>query len=183
MAKTIDKKIVAFLLAILFSFCWITTTASAAEVDANGFLSSEEDLNASVVTPLPRLWARQLDVTPCYYADGDYWENSDEYTKTQTGKSGSLFNCEMSTDVYWRMKEIGCEYLYITLTFQTEGVDFTKLHLMVDGDVKFDGSNFMEPGYYSVSWLVPMKITQTTYALTVSNQRQSLCIQGHIGFV
>ncbi|MCM1167792.1 MAG: hypothetical protein NC401_17530 [Ruminococcus sp.] len=182
MTRTINKKIVAILLAILFSFCWIATTASAVEVDLDERISSNEAPSAAVITPLPRLWALQLDVTPCYYADGDYWENSDEYTRTQSGKSGDLFNCEMSTDVYWRMKEIGCEYLYITLTFQTEGVDFTKIRLMVDGDVEYEASRFMQPGYYSVTWLVPMKITQTTYSLTVSNQRQSLCVQGHIGF-
>lgn len=182
MTKVINKKLVAILLAVLFSFCWIATTASAAEIDVTEKFSSNEPTSAGVITPLPRLWAVQLDVTPCYYADGEYWENSDEYTKIQSGKSGSLFSCEMPTDKYWRMKEIGCEYLYITLTFQTEGVDFTKLKLMVDNNVEYEGSRYMQPGYYSVTWLVPMEITNTTYSLTVSNRQYSLCVQGHIGF-
>lgn len=181
MTKTINKKFVAILLAVLFSFCWIATTAFATEVNADERHLSNASPNASVITPLPELWVRQLDVTPCYYADGDYWENSDEYTWTRSGKS-ELFNCEMPTDVYWRMKEIGCEYLYITLTFETVGVNYTRLRLVVDGNVEFDGSHYMQPGFYSVSWLVPLTPSTHTYTLTTSNQSKSMCVRGHISF-
>lgn len=143
MAKVVNKKFVAILMVIFFSFCLIATSVSAAEAEA---VTNVEDIlaNGTSVTALgdeaqPTSINSLLLNTVAVYAYGTYDGSTGNYSiDGEYGYSygpSTILNCTVSNNFYEGMGYFGFDYYHIYLNFTVSGTNLIRYVIYANDEV------------------------------------------------
>lgn len=182
MTKTINKKIVAFIIVILCSFCMITMPAYADDINAtaiatNGaslvYLGNDDTLQTRSIDSL---LLKDLIVYPAQYTDGQYYADPEWYTYA-VGPTYPILNCTVPSDMSQEMVELNFNYFFNHLDFSVEGTGLRRIVLKVDDEVVIDDS-LTKTGNYYVEWVTPRK--NSDYELIIYSTNSNIAAWGHI---
>lgn len=182
MTKTINKKIVAFLMVILCSFCMITIPVYADNVNANPVTTNGVSLvylgndDALQTRSINSLLLKSLIVYPAKYVDGQYYADPDWYAYA-VGPTYPILNCNVPSDMSQEMVELNFNYFFNHLDFSVEGTGLRRVVLKVDGEVVIDDS-LTRTGNYYIEWATSKK--NSDYELIIYSSNTNAAAWGHI---
>lgn len=181
MTKVINKKIVAFVMVILCSFCMITIPVYAEAVNSSETVANNVSLvylgdDAPQTRSINGLLLKSLLVYPAIYENGQYYADPNWYASA-IGPTYPILNCTVPSDMSQEMTELGFNYFVNHLTFSVEGTNLRRVVLKTDDEIVID-SSLTQTGNYYVEWTTTRK--NSDYELIIYSSNTNIAAWGHI---
>lgn len=187
MTKVINKRVLPFLLALVFSICWLVIPVSAEEVDGDTSYFAEGatitrigDIDEPQGRSITSCLLRNLTVA----AYGGIGSDGKPIATSINGEFGyaqgssSILNCSVPSTFYQAMIDLGYDEFICVLVFSVEGTNLQRVVVKADDEVKIDTS-LRSSGWYTVTWTCPRK-QHTVYDLVVYSNNTNSMQWGHI---
>ena len=186
MTKTVNKKVLSFLMILVLSLCWLSAPASAAEIENyEGYVAEGVSITRIGDVVSPR-WGGDIDSLMLeeftVRAFGGYnskgqpieIEINDDYGHVE-GPAAWLY-CGLSDNFYYGMINANLNTFICHLRFSVDGIQLQKYIVQVD-DVTIVDTALNRPGEYEITWTSPRKL-DTEYSVAATTLSTKATVMG-----